>query len=308
MLARFFRGTEFRLARFNSDVDKSPVSDDLKTSFKSEVKKYYDLTQTRNNKLGEMDTLYQRISDLQDQIDQRKSEQLQLQHLKASNADPDLNQYVAMLTAMSGAYLEQMRVLVWQEAGALWLWSLQQPPSSARLDGITFTDLAFAHGIIQGAFTGRQSLAPGNAEPFTGQTASFPLPSGAVTGLQKDGRIALNLERVQFPSTWYAIYATSVEVRVQGIQSFSATLTHPGRGFFESAGPSDPPQTFSMSPRTSTATSQSPADLGAQQGVYVGMSPFTQWLLAFTLPGASALHTVTQIDLIFSGTHRTRPA
>jgi hypothetical protein len=137
----------------------------------------------------------------------------------------------------------------------------------------------------------------------------FLLSSAARAGLHKDGRIAFNVERTQFPSTWYAIYVTSVMVRVHGIQNFSATLTHPGRGIFETAGQTDPPQTFSMAPRTSTVTDQSPADLGAQSGgEYVGMSPFTQWLLAFIAPNSRALQSVTQIDLIFTGKNRTRPA
>jgi hypothetical protein len=126
-------------------------------------------------------------------------------------------------------------------------------------------------------------------------------------GLQQDGRISLNLERTQFPSTWYAIYVTNVAVRVHGIQNFSATLTHPGRGIFESVGQTDPPQTSSMAPRTSTVTDQWAADLGAQSGEYVGLSPFTPWLLAFTAPNTSALHSVTEIDLIFTGKNRIRP-
>lgn len=301
-------GLDGQLTRFASAVDQSPVSEDLKERFKQEVSKFYNLAQTRNSKLLEIDSLYLRESSLRDQIDQRKSEQLKLQSLKAANADPDADQYLTLLDKMSGAFLEQMRVLVWQEAGALWLWSLTAPPSAARLDGVTFTDLAFAHGILQSEFTTRETLAPGNAESFSDHLVSFKIDKSDAGGLQNNGKIGLNVARADFPATWYAIYITNVSVRAQGLQSFSATLTHPGQGTFEGVGKSDPPLTFSMAPRTSTATDQSAADLGAQEGKYVGLSPFTSWLLAFTNPTPAGLAGLTQIDLIFKGKNRTRPA
>jgi hypothetical protein len=118
--------------------------------------------------------------------------------------------------------------------------------------------------LIVGEFAVRESLAPGHAETFESQMVSFTLSPDAVRGLQADGRIALNVRRD--------------DIR------FRATITHPGRGFFESARRDEAPHVFSMAPRPSTVTSQSPADLGAQEGKYVGLSPFTQWILAFQIP------------------------
>jgi len=247
-----------------------------------------------------------RESALRDQIDLRKTEQLQLKHLKSVNADPDADKYLLLLNSMSDACLEQLRILVWQEAQALCLWSLEPAPATANLACDTLEYLQFAHVQILEEFTTRLSMAPGNAEPFNEYKVSFKLDQkSAHANLQRDGRITLNVTRNQFEKDWYAIYATKVKVIVNGIRHFTGTVTHPGRGTFQGADRSASPMTFSMIPRTSSADDQTPADLGAQEGQYVGLSPFTQWLLVFTTPVPDLLKHITSIDLAFSGTHRT---
>jgi hypothetical protein len=295
------------LDQFEREVDNTGAPEAAKAAFKKEVRAYYELVQTRNNKLSETDALVVRQADLRVQIVERQRERRQLLSLKAANQDPAADRYLVLLDAMSDALLEQARILVWQEARALFLWSLQPPPDT-RFDGIEFTDLAQAHGLIANEFRLRESWTSGSAETMDPVSVSFPLSAEARRGLATDGKVALNVERSDFWSSWYAIYVTHVGVAVAGVDRFRARLTHPGRGFFETARRGEPPRTFSMPPRSSTVTDHTRADLGAEDGKYVGMSPFTQWILAFETPEAAALATATSIDLVFHGKHRTRPA
>ena len=295
-----------QLERFEAEVDRARAPEDARAAFKEGVRRYYALVQTRNNKLLETDALLLRQGALRAQIELRKEEQGKLGSLKAANRNPEADAYVQMLDAMSTALLEQMRILVWQEARALWLWSLSPPPAAARLDGITFADLAFAHNLIVSEFTLRESLAPGAAESFTNHRVSFPLAAASIAGLRKDSKLALVVSRRHFPQEWYGIYVTKVDVVLNGDQTFTATLTHPGRGQFEGAERGDL-QVFSMKPRTSSVGHDRTADLGAQDGKYVGLSPYTAWLLAFTgsLP---SFESITNVQLVFQGKFRTRPA
>ena len=112
---------------------------------------------------------------------------------------------------------------------------------------------------------------PGNAEPFNAQqdgriTVPFPLTRTAVDFLKQDGKTALNVLPKHFHPSWYAIYVTKVQVFLHGLATFSATITHPGRGGCQTEDPATPLQMFSMLPRTSFATQISASDLGATGG------------------------------------------
>ena len=113
---------------------------------------------------------------------------------------------------------------------------------------------------------------------------------------------------------YYSMFATHVSVKLMNFDKnsrklvdtggFSGKLIHSGRSKFRTKGLT--PIEFSVKPRVTGLpyASGKAAELGAREGKYVGLSPFSDWTLIVDRRGAPRLSSVEKIQLTFTSTYR----
>ena len=130
----------------------------------------------------------------------------------------------------------------------------------------------------------------------------------------------MSLQLAQKPPSYldtYRIFAHKIQISIPGVDKYSGELTHLGPSRFETIDLSAGIREFVVSPARSMKITERPVSLGNVRkvdvdptlgGQYLGLSPFSDWLLRIDEPGASVIRAKppTCINLEFFGTFRTR--
>lgn len=299
---------------FVKQVQAAPVDQSLKDDFIAQARRYYDLVQIRNKKILERDAWILKIHKLDTQISDQQNKINAIQDKRAGNANPELVNFAGMLTRMLEALRDDLRLLVWYETRALALWNLTPPSqdnsstSFPQIIGSTVADLKTTHNQLAAQFLTLQAMSTAGLQPLDPPIqVSMPVTVHDARLFGTGKLFVFSVSPQSFPSFMTDVLVTYVIVQVEGLPKFSGALTHSGLQRFKTFDGksiieySSPPWTTGIQ----IADGSKAIPLGASNGKYLGLSPFTTWVLrAADEVDSVALGGVTGISLTFQGLYR----
>jgi hypothetical protein len=306
-------------ANFDSKVDAAPVDQSIKDSLKAQAHKYVELIQARNKKILERDGWILKIHQNDAAIVEQRDNAANLSAIRSGTANPPQADYARILLNMQGALRDSLRFLVWQEARALALWTLQplDVPGGPVLAenlliiGTKAADLLLLHSRLSAGFLTFEGDQAGPFQPMNPTVVvTINLSEDDAIQFSNSRSFAFTIPRTAFPDFMTSLVVTGVSVSLTEVPSFSGELRHLGRHFFVLPDGQTTVE-FSSTPLiVGIQESSAPVTLplgDSPSGEFFGVSPFSDWILSADMAvTATSLLPLREVSLTFSGRFRAR--
>lgn len=307
-----------------SEIDKTNVSFADRESFKDAIRHYMNTVQMRNLAILELDADALKIVANETESRNLLMREKQLRDAANNAVQADLKQLAIALGDLNRNFLRQVRDFLWTADRAVDYYALRHyvPDSNLRTDDVA--QIANAVGNVLLSVEGALNELPGTPELFpTSPQIPFvieirPNPSQRRSMSRGSLLIALDpfVHRPQGYPRAVAVFANAIQVVIDGLPRYSGYLTHLGPSRFASA--SGAKISFRTSPETrkisehqlslgnGLATLSTAGLVGDSTDEYLGLSPFSDWLLE--IDASSNWHRFSRarsIGFTFFGTMRT---
>jgi hypothetical protein len=302
-------------------IDATPDAPaEAKSQLKTAVRDYLAAVKARNDAIVLMDNIATKIDADTVAVADLSRQEANFRDAAQAAVAPQQESLLTVLKALERSYLKQVRDFLWQADRAVDYFALRTYSPDPLLGADELAKLADAAGnVILSVQAEVNKLGAPERFPVDGDSGysiRVDLSPVQQASLAR-GSLLLSLDpRSDGPKAYpygCCVFADSVKVTVDGADQFTGRLTHLGACRFTKT-PTEQ-IAFRLSPETRTITQEN-MDLGtgnqagaeSANGVaqYVGLSPFSDWLLEFDdLANSKWLDTAKFIIMEFTGTMRT---
>lgn len=303
-------------------VNGAPLS--ARLAFKQAIRTYVDAAQARNNAILTMDNIASKVRADLIEIKSLKSQEDRLSDVATGAYRPEAREIAASLRIIQRSFLRQLRDFLWDTNRSIDYYTLRPYAPDPLLSTADAANIVRAIGNSTVSLESFLNNLPGNPEVFPIRGIG-PFRLRFVLGAQElkslaSGRLLISARpTLHRPSAYeraYVVFASDIQVSIDGVSIFSGYLTHLGLSRFESR----PGAAIEF--RTATEVrrlTEQKLGLGvgtnalaggawsaAPSEAYLGLSPYSDWLIEIDRPSQIRVLAMAKfIDLDFWGQMRS---